>query len=242
VDILNGAAQNQIDAGNVISSNAGDGVRIFGAGSSDNRVQGNWIGTDKSGQVALGNTGHGVWLALGAHDNSIGGTATTDGNVIAYNGKAGVAVGDFSMDATTVHNAILSNSIYGNLGLGIDLGDDGVTPNTPGGPHVGPNDFQNAPVIESATLVSVLTSIQVSLDSNPNTVFTIQIFANPAPDASGYGQGKTLVATLTIQTDTTGKGVGVIAVPQNLAGQYLSATATSPANDTSEFSRDFPVR
>src|SRR5207248_4526611 len=80
------------------------------------------------------------------------GTAPATGNVVAYNAKAGVAVGAFNMDVSTLHNPVLSNNIYGNLGLGIDLADDGVTPNAPGGPHPGPNQFQNAPVIVNAVV------------------------------------------------------------------------------------------
>jgi hypothetical protein len=38
--------------------------------------------------------------------------------------------------------------IYGNGGLGIDMADDGVTNNPPGGP----NDLQNYPVLNSARL------------------------------------------------------------------------------------------
>ena len=47
-------------ARNVISGNGDDGVEILGAGSVDNVVQGNYIGTTKSGAVALGNDESGV--------------------------------------------------------------------------------------------------------------------------------------------------------------------------------------
>jgi hypothetical protein len=224
-------------AGNVIASNGGDGVRFWGSSASNNHVLGNWIGTDTSGQQVLGNTAHGVWFALGAHDNNVGGLAPGDGNVIAYNAKAGVAVGDFNMDASTVHNAILSNSIYGNVMLGIDLGDDGVTQNIPGGPHVGPNAFQNTPTFDSVLPLSSSTSVVLRLNSIPLKSFIVQIFASPVPDALGCGQGKTLVATIKLSTDIFGNGVGSTVLSQDLAGQYLSATATDPMNDTSEFSR-----
>jgi hypothetical protein len=141
----------------------------------------------------------------------------------------------------------LSNSIFANVGLGIDLADDGVTLNTPGGPHVGPNEFQNFPEIEAATVAGSSTTIQVSLNSIPNTPFIIQVFANPAKDPTGYGQGRTLVATATplvLFTDpTTGFGNIVFTVPQDLTGQYLTATATALGTyfETSEFGKDFEV-
>src|SRR5205814_1877792 len=44
---------------NVISGNNGDGILIHG-GESSYRVQGNFIGTDRSGTKDLGNSGDGV--------------------------------------------------------------------------------------------------------------------------------------------------------------------------------------
>ena len=68
--------------------------------------------------------------------NTIGGTVEGAGNVIAFNEQAGVAVVD-NFNGPTTGVEILSNSIFANQGLGIDLGDDGVTPNHPGGPILG---------------------------------------------------------------------------------------------------------
>jgi len=255
VDILNGATSNQIGAtggaelagaGNIISGNAGNGVDILGTGTSANLVQGNSIGTYSSGQVSKGNGFDGVLVAKGAQNNLIGGLAANAGNVIANNGYAGVAIGSDPTDKSTVSNPILSNSIHGNAGLGIDLGSSGVVlPNTPGSPHVGPNDLQSTPVIASAKYNGTSTVVRVLLNSIPNLMFgfTIQIFANPTRDSSGYGQGQTLVATvLNLSTDATGNLVGGyfdVPVPSDLAGQYLSATATDSFGNTSEFGQDY---
>ena len=250
VDILNGASFNTIGGsggvglgapGNVITANGGDGVRIWGSGSSNNYIQGNRIGTYATDQAWKGNIGHGVWVALGAQSNFIGGSTSAKGNVIANNGKAGVAVGNFVMDATTLHNPIQSNSIYGNTGLGIDLGDDGVTTNTPGGPHVGPNQFQNYPVITSATATAGATTITISLNSAPNKQFLLQVFSSDTPDPSGYGQGKTFVGSVLLTTNSTGNGTATLLVPASLAGQWVTATATSASGDTSEFGRTIRV-
>ena len=59
------------------------------------------------------------------------------------NGGDGVEVAG----ALSVENTIRSNSIFGNGGLGIDLGTSGVTPNDPDDPDSGPNDLQNFPVL-----------------------------------------------------------------------------------------------
>ncbi|HEV3447665.1 MAG TPA: right-handed parallel beta-helix repeat-containing protein [Gemmataceae bacterium] len=249
VVVMNGASLNQIGvsgfvsasgAPNIISGNGLDGVAFFGAGTTYNALTGNRIGTDGTGQAPLGNVGHGVFLLLGAHDNIIGGLTTGTPNTIAFNGQAGVAVGLNPLDVATVHNPILSNSIFANGGLGIDLANNGVTLNTPGGPHVGPNDFQNFPVITAATVANATTSIDLTLDSIPTASFIIQVFANAAPDTSGYGQGRTLVATAFLAAGQSGT---VVTVPQDLTGQYLTATATALGSfiDTSEFGQDFLV-
>ncbi|HLJ98259.1 MAG TPA: right-handed parallel beta-helix repeat-containing protein [Gemmataceae bacterium] len=250
VALLTGASQNQIGvagtasaggASNLISGNKLDGVRIGNADS--NFVTGNLIGTDITGQAPLGNSGHGVFLFSGAQNNFIGGGV---GNVIAFNGKAGVAVGGGPFDFATAHNPILSNSIFANHGLGIDLADNGVTLNTLGGPHLGPNDFQNYPLISAATAFGAATTIQLSLNSIPNMAFVIQVFANPAADPTEFGQGQTLIATATplvLSTDATGNGALTTNIPQDLTGQYLTVTATALGSfvETSEFSKDYLV-
>ena len=59
---------------NVISGNLGTGSVIGGVLSTGNHVQGNFIGTDQSGTVAVHNEGWGIYVA-GSADNVIGGTA-----------------------------------------------------------------------------------------------------------------------------------------------------------------------
>src|SRR5262249_30671937 len=130
-------------AGNVIAANADDGVHFEGVGVTDNLIQGNNIGTDLSGTQPLGNVGHGV-RAIGSGPNTIGnlpGGPTGRGNRIAYNQGDGVAIILLQALAST-RKAVLGNSIYSNGGLGIDLGDDGVTPNDAGDADTGPNMLQ----------------------------------------------------------------------------------------------------
>jgi hypothetical protein len=186
------------------------------------------------GSGAKGNGNHGVWVLNGAQFNTIGGLAPGAGNVIADNGAAGVVIGGSPQDVSAVSNAILSNSIYANHGLGIDLGNGGVAP-SPSGP--GPNNFQSAPVILNAQSSGATTQVTLTLHATPGTQVTVQIFASPSPNASGYGDGQTLVKTETENVGPGGTITVTISVPMNLAGQFITATATDSANNTSEFSR-----
>ena len=77
---------------NIISGNTVDGIQIWGAGTSGNVVQGNYIGLDVTGTLDLGNTNQGVAIFGGATNNTIGGTLADAGNVISGNNQYGVAI------------------------------------------------------------------------------------------------------------------------------------------------------
>ncbi len=125
-------------ASNLISGNGGNGVRLISA-SNSNVIQSNKIGTKADGSSNLGNAGFGVFVQGASQKNTIGNApgGSGDGDVIAFNAK-GVVVGSNLTD-NSVQNAVLGNSIFGNTGLGIDLGNNGVTPNDQKDPDVGPN-------------------------------------------------------------------------------------------------------
>ena len=121
--------------GNVISGNTSDGIGIIGEGADNNRVIHNMIGTDATGEVALGNGESGVDID-GGDQNRIGDTIQ-HGNTIAHNGHDGVTVRDGT------GNSIRVNSIHSNALLGIDLGADGPTANDGNDGDSGPNQLQN---------------------------------------------------------------------------------------------------
>ncbi len=212
-------------ARNLISGNDGAGIDVaFQAAGV--QIHGNFIGTDAAGSAALAN-GVGVSLREGAHGNSIGAATVTERNTIAYNTGAGVAI---ELSAGT-GNAILSNAIYGNGALGIDLNHDGVTPNHGPAEGAGPNSTQDFPVLDKVTPQSV----EGTLDGPSQTAFTLQFFTNEACDPSGYGQGQSLIGVTAVATDAAGHasfGISLTA-PR---GQFVTATATGSSGNTSEFS------
>ena len=157
-------------SGNIIAGNISDGIVISGASATGNVVAGNFIGTDETG-VALGNGGNGV-LITAAAGNSLVGTS----DVIAFNAAAGVEV-----DATAgCCNAVDPNTIFGNGGLGIDLGSPGPTPNDPADADSGPNNLQNFPDFVSARI-------------NGNGDLVIGYKVDSAPANSNYGANGLLV-------------------------------------------------
>jgi len=218
-------------AGNLISGNSFYGVRMFRPSGA--RVVGNRIGTDASGANALGNARDGVLIVSGS--SAAGGSGSVSGNVIAFNAGAGVAVGSNASEGSS-GNRISGNSIHENGGLGIDLGSDGVTVNDPGDGDTGPNSLQNYPVLSAALSDGISTLIQGTLDSLPATTFTIEFFASPSCDSSGNGEGQTFLGETSVTTDAFGKASFQVSVPSGSGNQVVTATATDPTGNTSEFS------
>ena len=242
VIIFNGATNNTIGgtvagAGNVISGFFGYGLYISDDGTAGNLVQGNIIGADLTGTNALGNGYANVFLQLGATNNVIGGTGAGAGNVIAFSGGAGVWV----LSTNTVNNAIRGNSIFSNVGLGIDLaaGNDvypGVTANDLGDADLGPNDLQNFPVITNAFGSAASTIVLGKFNSLANRTFFIDVYRNLAADFTGYGEGQFYAGSVSVTTDGSGNALFALTNgAANYSGQYFTATATSAGGDTSEF-------
>jgi hypothetical protein len=183
-----------------------------------------------------------VAIENGASDNTIGGTTSGAGNTIAYSSGAGVIIGQNATDANT-GDAVLGNAIFSNGKLGIDLGNNGVTLNGSGG-HAGPNLFQDFPVLTSAVSGPSSTTITGTVHGPANSILRVELFTNPKPDSSGYGQGQTFLGAVIggALTDANGNGTFRFTTSQSLAqGLAISATATDANNNTSEFSLDLPV-
>ncbi len=240
---IGGAPNNTIGATasgarNVISNNR-FGVLIQASGATGNRVVGNEV---------VGNDGDGVLISTsGALDNTIGGESRDAGNVISGNGGSGVKI------VEAIGNSVLSNRIFENVGLGIDLFPDGVTNNDPEANEdsdTGPNNLQNFPVITSVIQSSfffIPTRISGTLNSDPSQDFTVQCFlADDPADTSGHGEGQGFVAEdTTVTTDANGNASFEcnFLFPASLGGTKWSATATNEATgDTSEFSANFSPR
>jgi titin len=107
---------------NVISGNQGSGVYCGYAGAHHNVVEGNFIGTDATGTIALGNGREGVTL-YGAN-NTVGGTTVSACNLISGNVTAGVRIKMMGADQNVVEGNYIGTDVTGNLALGNPVGVD----------------------------------------------------------------------------------------------------------------------
>jgi CSLREA domain-containing protein len=211
---------------NVISGNL-YGVGVENTEATGNKVMGNYVGPDATGTKDLGGkAGVGIYFAP---NNTVGGTTVGARNVISGNSETGVVI--YGNNATG--NRILSNSIFANGGLGIDLGEDGPSANDPGDKDTGANNLQNKPVLSSAKNADGKTTVRGKLNSAPNRTFKVQFFSNP----SGTDEGKVFIGQKSVTTDGSGNVTFAFSPAQKVGlGRTITATATSPAGNTSEFS------
>jgi hypothetical protein len=233
-------------AGNVISGNHGTGVELT-AGSRNNVLSANYIGVAADGVSWLGNLAansasfaYGVYSSNGSNqyghgeNNSIGGTGAGQGNVIAYNSDGGVVLGGGT------GNSVRSNAIFGNDNLGIDLGANGPTPNDPGdtdaGGNVGrANDFQNYPALESVTFSGGTVKIRGTLNSAPDTSYSLEFFATDKNVSDAFIQGGLFLGSSSVTTNATGNGAFEVQFSVPNDNCFISSTATDPNGNTSEF-------
>lgn len=215
--------------GNVIAGNVYYGIALSGPAATGVVVAGNWIGTTPALAANLGNNYTGVLISE-ASGNTIGGTAAGAGNVVAHNGYLGVFVW------SGAGNAILGNSIHDNGLLGIDLDPQGPLPNDAGDLDAGANRGQNFPVVTSALASGGDLAIEGFLEAAPATEYRIELFSSPAFDPTGVGEGASYLGAQVITTDGGGHATFAVSLPAAGGDAFVTATATSPAGDTSEFS------
>ena len=169
-------------------------------------------------------------------NTTIGGITSNAGNIIANasSGHNGVEI-----IGTSTGTSVLGNTIYNNGRLGIDLGNDRVTPNDTGDSDTGPNNLQNFPVLTHATIVGGNLKVRGSLNSTANTTFRIEVFANSAADSSGYGEGQRYLGSFDVTTDGSGNvNFAHVFTASITPGEKISATATNlTTNNTSEFAQ-----
>lgn len=104
-----------VGAGNIVSGNTNNGI-IFNDGANNNRIEGNKIGTDSTGNFDLGNGQNGISLLQGSNvgnnttSNIIGGTNASARNLVSGNNNGGILI----QGTTTTNNTIAGNYIGSN--------------------------------------------------------------------------------------------------------------------------------
>ena len=223
-------------AGNLISGNGAFGYLAQGIGffanSSGNVIQGNRIGTDVTGTLPIPNVNDGVHFNVTGTNNTVGGTTAGAANLIAFNTTHGVGV----HAGTGI--SIRGNNIFSNSMLGIDLNRNGSTPNDNLDADTGANNRQNFPVLSDVNTGSVTGT----LHSTPGTIFQLDFYASAACDPSNFGEGQRYLGSGSTTTNELGDAsFQISSLGATVAGESVTATATDPSGNTSEFARCLTV-
>jgi hypothetical protein len=249
IKVLGGSASSHVviggsdrGAGNVISGN-GESIELgesFVAGFQVSHpahyvtVAGNLIGTTADGKGRLGN-GSGIHI-VDSDNNTIGGTDPANGNTIAYNTNQGIEVQRILSQYSASSNRLLSNRIYGNglRGIILHAGQGALVPvpNDPQDSDTGPNNLQNYPILTSASIANGTATITGTLNSTPNTQFTIQFFADSRNLAEPI---ETYLGSTSVMTDGNGDAAYSANLPISDGNVFINAAATSASGDTSEY-------
>ena len=212
---------------NLIVESSGIGIDAGGPGAvpiTENTIQGNGFGsaTERSAIFVSSDTG-----------------ATVSLNVITGNAAAGVVPARPGVRIT-------KNSIRDNGTIGIDLppppirNGDGVNPNDVGDVDGGPNGLQNFPLITLVEHPGGGTRIVGNFHGAASTTFDLEFFENGSclDFPRDFLEGETYVGSTEVTTDASGNaGFDVTFPVLTQAGARISATATDPAGNTSEFSQ-----
>ena len=236
IQLADGATFNLIGAlttasRNIISGNTGGGVLITGAGTDDNNVQDDFIGTTVTGMTALGNTGFGVEIAGGASDNTIGGDVNDSfsgfdngqRDLISGNLGAGVIITGTGTTGNKLYGDFIgydsqANPVLGNRGDGVDIS-NGASGNTVGSGAFRINSHPPFTIfsvgfckIADSTGDGIFIS-QGSINIVQDT--TIQNNSKDGAEDPGRGHGNSSVQRLTGITDNAIDGVEVLNSPSN---------------------------
>jgi hypothetical protein len=229
-----------LGSGNVIARNVGNGVGIYGSGSSssiENQVEENWIGTDRTGTLHLGNTQSGVFLyssssaTVNSYGNEIGGSAPwLDGgswgsvpagvaNIIAFNHGAGVRQAGYRM----FNNPIRGNSIHDNGGLPISL--QSWMPFTA--------NVNNAHAGTATTVVG-------SVASSAAQELLLDFYASKP---SEFGQERRYLGSMAVQASDFSHGIASFTanVGATQPGEVVTVTATGYYGNTSQVDTGKPA-
>jgi len=227
-------------------------------GSFTATIQGNKIGTDPTGTVAMPNVRDNIVAVAGANSRVlIGGTEPGQGNVIAHSlFGSGVQMEAFDLGAVTV----LGNSIFdneggaaepspnpANPGLGIaflfsgsPLPNDDVT--FPYDTDGGFNDFQNHPIIETAESDGAATHVVGRLRSTEQMPFRLEFFSSAECDPSGYGEGELFLGAVegpAVQTNAQGELLFDAMLPVPIPDTHTAVTATATRRLSSDVTSEF---
>ena len=230
-------------AGNVMGSKL---TAIASFGGNATVIQGNFIGTDATGTIDLGNAREGISNQTGSA-MTIGGTGAGEANAILHNRNGGIRIA-FGAGNSIRGNRILDNHgllIGGQSSIGINLvGDFGPDANDSCDADTGPNALQNFPIITSAVPEGGGTRVIGTLESIASSSFTLDFYSSPVCRARRRSQAQAdqFLGSTDVSTNASCTASFNVLLPTpTTAGQPVTATATADDGSTSELTPELII-
>jgi hypothetical protein len=208
---------------NTVTSSKGEGIKVaaFGPGISGLLIEGNVIeGSLRTGIQVEG---------LSGDENNI-----VMENTVSGSGQDAIRIEDRDDGAIGAKVTISRNRTFSNTQLGIDLyvsdeNNPGLTLNDTGDNDTGPNGLLNYPEFSTPSGYEFAFG-----EACPNCL--IEVFVADS-DSSGYGEGQQFL--FDVRADSNGDFITPFCGLDLLAGAKITATATDPQGNTSEFSANY---
>lgn len=219
-----------------------------------NTFTGNAIGVSLSGRnnVVTGNTIFGNAVGIAVRPHAAGSIARISRNAIYDNGKdiqrcfaggscdpnlrrGGIVLGTPGPD----HKAYV-----GARGVGVAVAPESladICPERAPVCQVKPNFSVSAPTIDSARKSGNGVVVQGHFEASPDGRYTIEVFGNREQNGK---EGEAYLGDAVVTSDAGGKGsftVNIAAVPAGATPRSVTATVTTSAGATSEFSAPAPL-
>lgn len=245
VAIFNGATGNTVGgtaagAGNLLSGNSNQGVYISQAGTNNNAVLGNLIGTNAAGAAALPNGFAGAEIGGGAQNNVIGGATAMARNVLSGNTSQGVVLEGSGTSGNRVKGNYIGVNAAGTAALangfpGVEIF-NGASANTIGGAAPGEGNVISGNSFGGVTIIGAngngVAGNLIGLNAAgaaalPNAGAGIQIFGGAqANTIGGTSGGRNFIA------GNNGAGITISGNPTNgnvVAGNSIGTTPDGAA-------------
>ncbi|HEX8171737.1 MAG TPA: IPT/TIG domain-containing protein [Thermoanaerobaculia bacterium] len=142
------------------------------------------------------------------------------------------------LTGNTLRAKLLGNTIEQSY-FGIDLDKccyTGLpTANDPGDSDTGPNNLINYPELTRVVSLDGITHVEGTLSTHPNRAHLVQFFAS-AECGSGASQAERFIGSANVTTDASGAATFTADFAQEPTGTFITATATTDLEGTSELS------
>ncbi len=242
-------------AGNVITGNYNEGIFLYA--SDDNTIQGNYIGTDATGEVGVGNDENGIHLMFSS-GNLIGGGGQGEGNVVSYNASRGIFIEE-SSEQNAVQGNIIGADANAEFGLGNGFSgvrisdsafnliggqaeDEGNLIVNNGNYGVAIQDFSDGNVVASNDIEANEFDGVIIDDATDNTIYNNGIFDNY--DGGVFVLGTNAVGNAILQNEIAGNsliGIDLQAPNDKRATDFITPNDLGDADKGPNNLQNFPV-